>query len=117
MIRFYYITTDDKVLATKSIYTTEHGAILLGEYPKKNLPQRYNSWLKQYRLSDGTLMFSNDLLMVIARIVRVDYEDLWNLIYMRSDHLKRSDRSNREFFSSREEELFLNDAGLFNYDV
>jgi hypothetical protein len=117
MIRFYYIATDNKVLITKSIYTTEQGAILLGQYTKKVLPQTYNSWLKQYKLSDGTLMFSNDLLMVVAKIVKVDYEDLWNLIYMRSDHLKRSDRSKREFFSSREEELFLNDAGIFNVDV
>ena len=65
MIRFYYIATDNKVLITKSIYTTEQGAILLGQYTKKVLPQTYNSWLKQYKLSDGTLMFSNDLLMVI----------------------------------------------------
>ena len=117
MIRFYYIATDNKVLITKSIYTNQQSAILLGQYTKRVLPQTYNSWLKQYRLSDGTLMFSNELLMVISRIVKSDYEDLWNLIYLRSDHLKRSDRSKQEFFSSREEELFLNDAGLFNYDV
>lgn len=117
MIRFYYIDGEDKVLITKSIYTTNQGAILLGQYVKKTLPHTYNSWLKQYKMYDGSLMFSNELLIVVARIVKSDYEDLWNLIYLRSDHLKRSDRSKQEFFSSREEELFLNDAGLFNYDV
>lgn len=113
MIYFYYLTNVNKVFTSKNIYGLQENAILLGSYDKR-LPQTYNYWLKPYKMVDNTYMFSEELLKIIARIVKKDYEDLWNLIFLRSD---RSKKSGEEFFSSREEELVSNIIGIFNYDV
>jgi hypothetical protein len=102
------------------LYLTNCGSILIvvSKYPKSfndadligskdgNIHPRHHCMLNQFKMSNGLYMMSEQLLLVISKTFKIDYEDLWNLIYLRSD------RSNQEFFSTREEELVLNGLGI-----
>lgn len=58
----------------------EHSIILC--YKDKSMARTHWSMLRQFRLSNGSYMLSEDLLMVVARIFNVEFEDLWNKVYM-----------------------------------
>ena len=40
------------------------------------------SMLRQFKMTDGSYMMSEELLMVIARIFKKDFEDIWNQIFL-----------------------------------
>lgn len=49
---------------------------------ERSLARIHWSMLRPFKLSDGSYMMSEDLLMVIARIFKIDFEDLWNIIHL-----------------------------------
>jgi len=72
----------ERIVISKKFLSDTPNCIRLGFYEKQKLPQKYNFWLTQFKMSDGTFMVSEQLLMVVARIIKKDYEDLWNIVYM-----------------------------------
>lgn len=46
------------------------------------------SMLRQFKLTTGHYMMSDELLMTISRIFRFEYEDLWNKIHL-DDQIKQ----------------------------
>jgi hypothetical protein len=56
--------------------------------------------LRQFKLSNDIYMTSEQLLMLVARIFKIEYEDLWNIVFLRSD---RSDQSNKSLFAPHEQ--------------
>ena len=78
------------------LYFTDNKSafILLSDYPKTytdaqivakkegKLHKIHFSRLISFKISNGTYMMSEELLMVLARAFNVEFEDLWNKVYM-----------------------------------
>lgn len=68
--------------------------LLCKKYSSINM--RHMNMLRQFKMSDSTYMLSEDLLMVISRIFQIEFEDLWNTVYMENGHTLRSCETNDE---------------------
>jgi hypothetical protein len=51
-------------------------------YIEKKIAPIHKNRLRQFQLENGNYYISEDLLKVLARAFKVNYEDLWNEIYM-----------------------------------
>jgi hypothetical protein len=71
---------------------------------ERSMARIHWSMLKQFRLSDGSYMMSEDLLMVIARVFSKEFEDLWNKTFM-NDQI---DQIRRSSFAARTDEHEIN---------
>ncbi len=71
---------------------------------ERSMARIHWSMLKQFRLSDGSYMMSEDLLMVIARVFSKEFEDLWNKTFM-NDQI---DQIRRSSFAPRTDEHEIN---------
>lgn len=49
---------------------------------EKKIAPIHKNRLRQFQLSNGNYYISEDLLKVLAKAFKVNYEDLWNEIYM-----------------------------------
>ena len=71
---------------------------------ERSLAMKHWTMLKQFKMSDGSYMMSEELLMVISRIFNKDFEDLWNLVFM-NDQI---DLIRRSSFAPRTDEHEIN---------
>lgn len=108
MINAYYLPIKNVVtiggkLPQQSIYLCSK---------ERSLAMKHWAMLKQFKLSDGSYMMSEELLMVIARIFNEEFEDLWNLVFM-NDQI---DLIRRSSFAPRTDEHEINGL-IMNFDV
>jgi len=100
MISCLYLTQcNNLMIVTSKVPKTIENVVLVTS-KEGSIHPTHILQLRQFKLSSGLYMTSEQLLMLIARIFKVEYEDLWNIVFLRSD---RSDQSNKSWFVPNEQ--------------
>ena len=78
---------------------------------ERSLARIHWSMLKQFKLTDGSYQMSNEMLIVISKIFKKDYEDLWNIINF-CDQIFLEDPRTFVVRTERTDEGWLSDLGI-----
>jgi len=85
MKSYLYLTNCDNAMIVYSKYPKSFNDAILITSKEGRIHGRHQFMLNQFKMSNGLYMLSEQLLMVVSRSFQIDYEDLWNHFYMRSD--------------------------------
>jgi hypothetical protein len=82
MNTYLYFTENERVLIILSKYPKSFSDAKLIYSKTGRLNAKHFSRLKQFKMTDGSYMMSEDLLMALARSFDLEFEDLWNIVYL-----------------------------------
>lgn len=102
-----YLRQKDIVIISKNVI--DGCQILCSK--QRSIARIHWSMLKQFKLTDGSYMMSNELLVLISKIFKIDYEDLWNKIYFH-DQIYLEDPITFVVRPKRTDEGWLSDLGI-----
>jgi len=82
MNTYLYFTDKDRAIIVLSKYPKTYTDAKLIHSKTGKLNLKHFARLRQFKLTDGTYMMSEDLLMALARSFDLEFEDLWNIVYL-----------------------------------